>query len=39
MGNHGIKRGGKTLLDLDHADDLSILDTSVIKMNELSEVL
>ena len=26
MGDHGIKWGGKTLLDLDYADDLSILD-------------
>jgi len=29
----------KTLLDLDYADDLSILDESVSKMNEISEVL
>ena len=39
MGDHGIKWGGKTLLDLDYADDLSILDESVSKMNELLEVL
>ena len=35
----GIKWGGKKLLDLDYADDLSILDESVSKMNELLEVL
>ena len=28
MGDHGIKWGGKTLLGLDYADDLSILDES-----------
>ena len=39
MGDHGIKWGGKTLLDLDYADDLSILDESVSKMNEFLEVL
>ena len=39
MGDHRIKWGGKTLLDLDYADDLSILDESVNKMNELLEVL
>jgi len=39
MGDHGIKWGRKTLLDLDYADDLSILDESVSKMNELLEVL
>jgi hypothetical protein len=38
MGDHRIKWGGKTFLDLDYADDLSILDESVSKMNELSEV-
>jgi len=26
MGDHRIKWGGKTLLGLDYADDLSILD-------------
>ena len=31
--------GIRTLLDLDYADDLSILDESVSKMNELLEVL
>ena len=30
--------GRKTLLDLDYADDLSVLDESVSKMNELLEV-
>ena len=30
---------GRTLLDLDYADDLSILDESVSKMNEFLEVL
>ena len=34
IGDHGIKWGGKTLLDLDYADGLSILDESVSKMNE-----
>jgi hypothetical protein len=39
MGERGIKRGGKSLLDLDYAEDLSILDESVSKMNEVLEVL
>ena len=39
MGEHSIKWGGKTLLDLDYADDLSILGKIMIKMNELLEVL
>ena len=39
IGDHGIKWGGRTLLDLDYADDLSILDESVSKMNEFLEVL
>ena len=39
IGDHGIKWGGRTLLDLDYADDLSILDESVRKMNEFLEVL
>ena len=30
--------GGRTLLDLDYADDLSILDESLSKMNEFLEV-
>ena len=38
IGDHGIKWGGRTLLDLDYADDLSILDESVSKMNEFLEV-
>ena len=39
MGHHGHNWGGKTLLDLNYADDLSILDESVSKVNELLEVL
>ena len=39
MGEHRIKHGGKSFMDLDYADDLSILDESVSKMNELLEVL
>ena len=39
MGDYEIKRGEKKLLDLDYADDLSILDENVSKMNELLEVL
>ena len=39
MEEHGIKRGSKTLLDLDYADDLSILDELVRKMNKLLKVL
>ena len=39
MGEHGVKWGGKTLMDLDFADALSILDESVSKMNEFLEVL
>ena len=39
MGNHGIKWGGENLLDLDYADDLSILDESLSKINPLFEVL
>ena len=38
MGEHGIKWGEKTFLDLDYADDLSFLDKIVGKMNELLEV-
>ena len=37
MGDHGIKWREKTLMYLDYADDLSILDESVSKMNELLE--
>ena len=39
MGDHGIKWGAETLLDIDYADDLSILDESMMKMNELLEFL
>ena len=39
IGDNGIKWGRKTLLNLDYADDLSILDESVSKMNELLEGL
>jgi len=39
MRDHGIKWGGKTLLDQDYAGDLRIVDGSVSKMNELLEVL
>jgi hypothetical protein len=35
MRDHGIKWGGGDLLDLDYADDLSILDEGVSKINEL----
>ena len=38
MEDRGIKWGGKNLLDLDYADDLSILYQNVCKMNELLEV-
>ena len=39
MGDHGIKWGGKTFLDLDFADDLSILDESLSNINELLEAM
>ena len=39
MGDHGIKQGGKNLLDLDYVDDLSILDETMTKMYDLLEVL
>ena len=39
IGDRGIKWGGKTFLDVDYADDLSILDESVSKMNQHLEVL
>ena len=35
MGDHEIKWRGKTFLDLDYADDLSILDESLSKLNKL----
>ena len=38
IGDHGNKWGGKTFLDLDYTDDLSILDESVSKMNKFLEV-
>ena len=38
-GGHRIKWGGKSLLDLDYADDLSILDESVSRMKEVLEIL
>ena len=38
IGDHGIKWGEKSLLYLDYADDLSILDESLSKMNEVLEV-
>ena len=39
MGDHGVKWGGKIFTDLNYADDLSILDESLSKANELLEVL
>ncbi|XP_065557875.1 serine/threonine-protein kinase VRK1-like [Artemia franciscana] len=39
IGGTGITWGGETLLDLDYANNLSILDESVSKRNELLEVL
>ena len=39
MGDHEIRWRGKILLDLDYAEDLSILDESVSIMNELLKVL
>ena len=38
-GYHIIKWGGKIVLDLDYADDLSIQDESVSKLNDILEVL
>ena len=38
MRDHIIRWGGRTLLDLDYAGGLCILDESVGKMNELLEV-
>jgi len=35
IGDHGIKWGGKPLLGLDYADDISILDEKVSKLNEI----
>ena len=39
MGEHGIEWEGKTFVHLDYANDLSILDESVTKMNEFLRVL
>ena len=39
MGDHGIKWGDKTLLDLHYAYNLSILDEIGSKINELLEIL
>ena len=38
IGGHGIKWGGTTLLDLNYADDLCILDENLSKMDELLKV-
>ena len=38
MRYHRIKWGGKTLLDLNYTDDLSILDENGSNINELLEV-
>jgi hypothetical protein len=38
MREHGIKWGGKTFLNFDYADDLSILNESGSKMNDFLEV-
>ena len=37
--DHGIKRRGKTVGDLDYADDLSILEKNMNQMNELLNFL
>ena len=39
MGEHIINWGSKTFLNLDYAEDLSIIDENVGKMNEFLEVL
>ena len=39
MEDNGVQCGGKAFLDLDYAEDLSILGESVSKINELLEVL
>ena len=39
MGDHRIKWKRKTVLDLDYADDLIILDESASKINEFLGVL
>ena len=35
MGEHGFKQTSKIFLDLDYADDLSILDEMLVQMNKL----
>ena len=35
MGEHQIKWGSKTFLDINYSDDLNVLDESVSKMNKL----
>jgi len=39
VGKHEISWGSKTLVDIDYAHDLRILDENVSKMNEVLEVL
>ena len=39
MGEHGIKYRGKNFLNWDYAEDLSILDKSLSRIDELLEVL
>ena len=38
-GDNIWEMGGKTLLDLDYADDLSVLYESVSKMNDFLEII
>ena len=38
MGGHGNKQEGNTVLDLDYADDVSVLDENVGKVNEFLEI-
>ena len=38
MGDHEIKWGGKAFLDLNLPNDLSIIDESVSKINEVLRV-
>jgi len=38
-GEHDIKWEGKIFLEFDYTDNLSVLDTNVNGMNDLSEVL
>ena len=39
MWQHGLKKEGKTLLDLDHTDNLSVLDTNADKLSKFLMVL